>query len=1505
MTVADARGLAGAFRNRAGNFLLVLTKDFDRIDFVLVEREPAKESTTIGTPQPKIRPRILSVERRKPERVQLRVLRRFTWTGSDAFAQYDKLAAAYSVAYWSEDHFNNRALFSDYFLKERLPNSTDDFPEWKEDPKPAYKRLRKIYEVALPGFAGGATKASVVRAALLEPVLSELGFRVIQAASSSAADEPDFRLYSQRRSGEEAPLALCIAYPWGRFLDGKDDRLDTETPEHNPGQRVVSLLDKAEWIVITNGKLWRLYCQRAPSRASNYYEIDLDEALGRAAPHPDGPADGFRYFWLLFRSRAFERAPTGENGKAACLLDRLFEGSRQYAAELGESLKRRVFEDIFPILAEGFIANIHEREGRDADLPQERLDEVFQGVLTLLYRLLFLLYAEARDLLPVRGEARDYLEVSITNLKGEIAQDAGLLLVATEDKLKKHYDGDNYALYGRLARLFKVIDEGNSDLNVPTYNGGLFISSPGRDDESAEAAAARFLKANRLSDPCLARALDLLARDEDPKTHQLAPIDFKSLGVRQLGSIYEGLLEFKLRIAIEKKAIVKEKGHDLYVPFKDLSDRERERAEAQGRVVRKGQVHLENDKGERKASGSYYTPDHIVSYIVEHAVGPVVAEKFGAMRPKLREAGQWHRDQTLMAKAKGEKPSKYETGPAVEHRWRGLVHDLFDIKVLDPAMGSGHFLVETVDYITDRMLDFLNSFPWNPVTAHLDLVRRTIVDQMDEQGITIDERRLTDVNLLKRHVLKRSIYGVDLNPMAVELAKVSLWLHCFTLGAPLSFLDHHMRCGNSLIGVRVADAHDELRQGSLFGNWFAGLMLATDLMRHVGELSDVTSAQVGESKAEYGRASGALAPFKRILDVYTSQWFGNAGAKKPRGKSGAVDSPVIAFLKARETDSFVRARAPVAIEKALAAMPAREQRIAEAALLAGQQKRFFHWELEFPEVFYGARPGTERAMGYIEGAGFDAVLGNPPFDELSETTLGAGGCNEIDFLNGQKSYFSAGSGRLNWYHFFILRAATLVKSHGRQSFIVPMSLLADQFTRSLRRWLLTSNRLVRVEAFPQKDDPRRRIFRDAKLPTCVYLMEPNCSPDRFELAVHRGAEINDGSRAYTTESRSIETLDPTNFTIPLVSESGWRLRQRIAENSRLGKLHEYGATPTSGEIVFNKAFRKYLTTRPTDTLILRGSHVQRYEIVDQAKQGEPMYLRKAEYLREATPGSKAFDFRQPRVVYQECAAIDNWRRVIAAYLPAGQICGHKICYFKEYKCDPMVLLGIFNSRLLDWLVTIVSTNNSLPAYLVGALPFPKVESGVRSTTEEFSDVCTRVLDAAAVDTPSAAEVATELLSRAGLLSDTTEAISTRQACAVGYLAQQMIALRQAQSTGGKSFLHKVPALLGVTKSVDLEAFSGKTVLRNYVGDYQRGESHQSFERIWSILERNVSQLGGTPSESGREKLRGEYDRSLSILLPIKMRMAVTDSAIDQLVFRMYQLHEEDELIVDEALAASS
>src|SRR6266851_650698 len=142
VTVQARQALARALRDRTPNFLLVLTDDYDRLDFVLLEREvPLANSIAFAQPRVTIRPRVLTVERRKPSRVAMRALRRFSYTEADADAQFDKLRSAYGVAEWSEPHFNNRALFSDYYLNIRLPET----PAWAEDPKPAYQSFTQLY----------------------------------------------------------------------------------------------------------------------------------------------------------------------------------------------------------------------------------------------------------------------------------------------------------------------------------------------------------------------------------------------------------------------------------------------------------------------------------------------------------------------------------------------------------------------------------------------------------------------------------------------------------------------------------------------------------------------------------------------------------------------------------------------------------------------------------------------------------------------------------------------------------------------------------------------------------------------------------------------------------------------------------------------------------------------------------------------------------------------------------------------------------------------------------------------------------------------------------------------------------------------------------------------------------------------------------------------------------------------------------------------------------------
>src|SRR5712692_7513055 len=717
VTIANTQGIVRAFRNRPGDYLLVLTDDYQRLDFVLVERYSAelpKSQETFGLPpasrQVGVRPRILTVTRRNPNEVALRVLRRFSYTESDTIAQYDKLLSAYDVADWSEPFFNNRALFSDYYLTTRLPDS----PEWKNAAEAgamtrAFRQLRELYADVRETFANQLEE--VVRARLLEPVLATLGFvaRPVKA-SNNGTPEPDYRLYPAGAAGHAAdkPLALCLAYTWGRNLDGKDEQRDNQTPEENPGAVVVTLLDSGEtdWAIVTNGKTWRLYSAKAHSRATNYYEIDLEETLAQSPAHLEY---AFRYFWLFFRSAAFlpsESIVDGET-RQMCFLDSLVNESERYARELGERLKDRVFYEIFPHFARGFIIYARRAGQLPANLDSleagERnrlLEPFFSGTLTFLYRLLFLLYAESRDLLPVR-EVRGYYEKSLEKLKRQVAGKAETIQDEAPGKLKAAYHDLSTALYDRLQELFHAVDKGDAALNVPVYNGGLFMTQPDPADTSPEADVARFLSTCKIPDRELALGLDLMARDVDEKRHDLAFIDYKSLGVRQLGSMYEGLLEFKLRIAPVEIAVVKGKKTEETIPYAEAQQKkltilkEGRGKDAREKVLPKGTVYLENDRRERKATGSYYTPDYIVKYIVEHTVGPVLDEKLEALRPLFREA-----EKTLRSKRDKEAALKKQhlltRGDDAERETYNHYKDtlnkaFFDIKVLDPAMGSGHF----------------------------------------------------------------------------------------------------------------------------------------------------------------------------------------------------------------------------------------------------------------------------------------------------------------------------------------------------------------------------------------------------------------------------------------------------------------------------------------------------------------------------------------------------------------------------------------------------------------------------------------------------------------------------------------------------------------------------------------------------------------------------------------------------------------------------------------------
>ena len=672
------------------------------------------------------------------------------------------------------------------------------------------------------------------------------------------------------------------------------------------------------------------------------------------------------------------------------------------------------------------------------------------------------------------------------------------------------------------------------------------------------------MRDHRVPDRYLARAIDRLARDQDEKTLGLVFIDFKSLEVRHLGSIYEGLLEFKLKVADEDLTTQTEKNQEKYIP---LSEAKAKRGRTVEVVVKKGEVYLSNDKAERKASGAYYTPDPIVEYIVGQTVGPILDEKLEALRPEFRKVRRTFENELQKATAyppQGLSPTKDKEAIrrfAIEKTYathKDLVERLFDIKVLDPAMGSGHFLVEAVDQITDKLLQFLNAFPVNPVSFALERTRSSILESLSTQGVTVLRDKLTDINLLKRHVLKRCIYGVDLNPMAVELAKVSLWLDAFTLGAPLSFLDHHLRCGNSLVGATLSDL-EKATEGHLFRLDYGPLLSAINYVLFVSKIADATAAEVASSVSQYSQARKSLSGYQIVLDLVLGDHFGMPQAKAFVSSGSDLD------LSDRE--KFL-ASLHGGTEKELVAQV--------EALAKRPDLRFFHWEVEFPEVFFGFVDPNQRQIKHKDRikagtAGFDCIIGNPPYVRQETIKL------VKSFLKATYDTFNSTN---DLYVFFQEREVRYVRFGGRMGMIVANKWMRTGYGEKARGFLQRFARPLEIIDFGHCP-----IFPDADTFPCILIVgrrhqvlpigtKPNADEAMFVCPVQREHWNERMDLGNFVRDRKYEI--PTS----LLRDEGWSLEdprvQSLLEKLRKtgSKLKDYcGCSPLSGiKTGFNQGF---------------------------------------------------------------------------------------------------------------------------------------------------------------------------------------------------------------------------------------------------------------------------------------------------------------------------------------------
>ena len=648
----------------------------------------------------------------------------------------------------------------------------------------------------------------------------------------------------------------------------RPEEIDSASPRFDGVSPVSYALAQADrenldYVVVVAGATLRLYPAKPGigtgrrGRSETFVETNLDLLSGEDAG----------YLWLLLSAPALSEGGTVEE---------ILARSEDYAADLGSRLRERVYREVIPSLARAVVSAMVPEHASEDDLQR-----AYQAALHILYRLLFVAYAEDRDLLPLHT-SQSYREHSLKRIAQRLE----------EARQKGVEFGDQDFYWSQVTQIWKAVSLGNPEWEVPAYNGTLFASDTGISELGARIAGMS------LPDWEFARALAALLLDRTAEGTE-GPVDFRSLGIREFGTIYEGLLESELSLA--EADLTVDPRTEAYLPA-GRGDRVE---------VRAGEVYLHNRSGTRKSSGSYYTQAFAVEHLLDRALEPALAEHLERLDGMSdREAGR----------------------------------QFFEFRVADIAMGSGHFLVGALDRVERRLANYLAARPLPDVREELARLRRAAVENLGEDwsGDPIE-----DTQLLRRQVARRCIFGVDMNPMAVELARLSLWIHTFVPGIPLSLLDHNLVQGNSLVGIATFEEASELFQaesGDLFA-FVAGerLEAVREPLEKLARLTDANDAEIREARKLYARMRHTIQAEQGLFTLL-------AASRTNSGIREAIAQGQVATRPDEQGDTF------------------------QAQLMEGGRQELkgldvLHFPLAFPHVFLGARKG------------FDVILGNPPWEK--------------------------------------------------------------------------------------------------------------------------------------------------------------------------------------------------------------------------------------------------------------------------------------------------------------------------------------------------------------------------------------------------------------------------------------------------------------------------------------------------------------------------------------------
>ena len=802
-------------------------------------------------------------------------------------------------------------------------------------------------------------------------------------------------------SKPDVPLLLISTYAPDTDLDAVFEK---DGLAASPADRMVTLSRRTECPIglVTNGERWMLV--HAPSGSVAGYTSWYARLWGQER-------ETLRAFVSLLGIRRL----TGPEEDA---LPGLFERSLAHQGDVTDALGGQVAQAIEVLM--------RALDRADQDRNRELLkgippETIYEAGLTLMMRLVFVLSAEERGLLLLGDPTYD-AHYAISSLRAQLAEE--------DAKVLEH----RMSAWSRLLATFRAVFAGigHPDLHMPAMGGSLF------DPDRFEFLEGRKRLTTWRTEPADPLPIDdrtVLLLLEAIQTFKGRTLSYRALDVEQIGHVYEGLLERTVDhvhgVTLQLKAST-----NVGTCLATLRELEQARESGQGALIK-----LLQDKTERSPSaigadlsenadlsdisgllsscrGDAELRDRILPFVrlietdpwdfpLVHHEGAIVVVH-GSDR---RETGTHYTPKSLTEKIVEETldPVVYR-GPAEgvpRAEWQlKTPAEILDLKICDPAMGSGAFLVQVCRWLAERLLE-----SWageEDKGWHIDVEGHVLEDANDvSEPLPRDpEERAT---LARRMIAEKCLYGVDMNPLAVELAKLSLWLTTLAKGRPFGFLDHNLKSGDSLLGISNLEQLIELDmnpkqlgQLRLFGRSIRkSVEEATALRSRLREIPvrDITDV---EAMAQLDGQS------RRILDL-------------PKLVGDAFVGGVLANMKAADRNARIEAIAALSDDAAAENSSAVStlERLATEDLAKdspnGRPRRPFHWPLEFPEVF-----------GH-ENGGFNAIVGNPPF--LGGTRIsGALGVSYRSFVATHCS--EKGGGQADLVAYFFNLAAKIICNNG-------------------------------------------------------------------------------------------------------------------------------------------------------------------------------------------------------------------------------------------------------------------------------------------------------------------------------------------------------------------------------------------------------------------------------------------------------------------------------------------